>query len=143
MNKKDWVWMPHAGHFILGHLCRFRLTTYVGGYVVSTVGEYLPGAQERELLAESKGIKLKGKGDERVADYIKKIGFEEISCDGKYETMVFKAERSENKCCPFVASDWCGVDMERYNEPGEACKGHLKMCEKWSRKGKGRKGVKR
>lgn len=37
MKEENWVWMPHGGHFILGHMCRFRLNTYVGKYIVSTV----------------------------------------------------------------------------------------------------------
>lgn len=27
MKKQDWIWMPHAAHFIGGHRCQFKLST--------------------------------------------------------------------------------------------------------------------
>jgi len=125
--------MPHAGHLCVGSDCRFHLNTYVGKYIVSTVGEYLPDAPIREIMAESRGIILNGKGDMRLADYMKKIGYEEIGCDRLYETMVFKAEKSKSSCCPYVASTWDDIDFEGYNTASKALKGHYKMCLKWSK----------
>lgn len=69
INNQSWIWMPHAGHFCGANECNFRLNTYVGGYIVSTVGEYCPI------------IKL-GKST-----------FEEIGRNRLYETMVFKAKK--------------------------------------------------
>ena len=60
--KSKWVWMPHPGHFMLGDECKFRMTTYVGKYLVSTVGE------------------LKSKGDPGEG------GWERIGSDRTYET---------------------------------------------------------
>lgn len=134
MKKEDWVWMPHAAHFICGRDCEFSLATYVGGYIVSTVGEYFPDSQVREIHAKSRGIKLEGIGDARELDYRRKIGYEPIGFERLYETMVFKAGSSTEKCCPFRAVDWTNVDFNGYNEPGDAMKGHLKLCKKWSRK---------
>lgn len=134
MDKSRWVWMPHAGHFICSRDCRFILNTYVGKYIVSTVGEYLPDYPVREILAESRGITLVGKGDARLADYMKKIGYETVGIDRKYETMVFPAKKSDDKCCPFRMKDSVNIDFAAYNEPEEAYKGHYKMCLKWSRK---------
>ena len=107
MKKENWVWMPHVGHFIMGHECRFRLNTYVGGYVVSTVGE-LP--------------------------HHHKEGFENVNFDSKYETMVFKAEKRDDECCPYEAIVSDNVDIDTYNEAGAATKGHMKLCKKWSRR---------
>lgn len=136
MVKYDWIWMPHAGHFICGDRCQFHLSTYVGGYVVSTVGDYLPCEGSREIMAQSRGVELEGKGDARLHDYMKKIGFEEIGCDRKYETMVFKAKKSKLQCCPYRIESGENLDFDAYNEGGEARKGHMKMCRKWARKPK-------
>jgi len=133
MKKDKWIWMPHPGHFICGFDCRFRLTTYVGKYIVSTVGELFPDSQVREICAKSRGIILNGIGDERKYDYMDKIGYEEIGINRKYETMVFKAKKSEDKCCPWRMTSG-ELDFEGYNDPGDAFKGHMKLCLKWSKK---------
>ncbi len=133
MNKVNWVWMPHAGHFVCGNECRFRLNTYVGGYIVSTVGEYLPDSAVREILGDLRKLNLEGRGDDRQADFLRKNGFEKIGCDRTYETMVFKARRSKNKCCPWEVSG-SELDYAPYNDADSAYEGHLKLCQKWSRK---------
>lgn len=134
MKKENWVWMPHPGHFICGNDCRFRLNTYVGGYLVSTVGELWSDSKVREIHARSKGIEIVGRGDEWDADYMRKIGFDTIGCERKYETMVFRARRSkENKCCPWEMSG-SELDFLPYNEPEDALAGHIKLCLKWSKK---------
>lgn len=134
MARRSWVWMPHPGHFICGFDCRFRLNTYVpSGYIVSTVGEYFPDEGTREVLAKSRGIKLEGIGDSRRADYMKKIGFEEIGFGRKYETMVFRAAKSKDStCCPYEISDFTELDFSGYNDPGVALSGHMELCQKWA-----------
>lgn len=134
MKKDKWIWMPHPGHFICARDCRFHLNTYVGKYIVSTVGEYLPDSLVRDILAESRGVVLEGMGDNRLADYMKKLGFEELGYGRKYETMVFPAEKRDSICCPYTASDWSGLEMDGYNSPDEATEGHMKFCLKWSKK---------
>jgi len=136
MKKENWVWMPHPGHFICSADCRFVLNTYVGGYIVSTVGEYFPDSAVREIFADSRGVKLKGKGDERSNDYMKKIGYEKIGCDRLYETMVFRSEKAKPRlCCPYRVADFSNnLDFESYNESGEAYRGHLELCKKWAAK---------
>jgi hypothetical protein len=134
MRKEDWVWMPHPGHFICARDCRFHLNTYVGGYIVSTLGEYLPDESVREIIAESRGIKLKGLGDYRRADFLKKHGYEKIGADRLYETMVFKAKKSKVKCCPYEMASGSDVDFEGYNTATDAFKGHIEMCKKWARR---------
>jgi hypothetical protein len=138
MKKENWVWMPHPGHLIVGNECRFHLNTYVGGFIVSTVGEYFPDAPVRELLAESQGIKLEGVGDARRADYMKKVGYQEIGFERTYETMVFKAMRSADSCCPWRQESGMNLDMEGYTNAGDATKGHLRLCRKWAEKGRSR-----
>lgn len=138
MKKDKWVWMPHPGHFICARDCRFHLNTYVGGYIVSTVGELEPSMGTREIEAQVKGITLKGIGDARRADAMKKLGWDEIGCNRTYETMVFKARRGpENaghKCCPWVIDVAHEVDFEGYNDADAAFAGHNKLCAKWAKK---------
>lgn len=126
--------MPHPGHFICSNQCRFILNTWVNGYIVSTVGEYFPSSDVRKILANSRGIKIEDKGDYWDADYMQKIGFEPIGLDRLYETMVFKAKKSKEKCCPYVMRTPAReIDFAGYNDPGEAYRGHLKMCNKYDR----------
>ena len=142
MKKDKWIWMPHSAHLIVGDKCQFHLATYVGKYIVSTVGEYWNERLVREIHAEivdkewlSKNKHLKG--DEFDSVYFKRFGFEEIGCDRKYETMVFKAEKRKGKewqCCPFKIIVEENVDMKGYNDAVSATKGHMKLCDKWSKK---------
>ena len=109
-KKENWVWMPQCGHFIGGSSCRFHLNTYVGGYIISTVGEYAPHG-------ESFG------------------NFVALGIDRLYETMVFEANREQEadaQCCPWTIDVSKEVDMEGYNDPALAYKGHLKLCRKWA-----------
>lgn len=140
MKQSDWKWFGCPGHFICARDCRFHLCTLIGDILVSTVGEYLPDYDVREILAKSKGIVLKGKGDERRAEYMKKVGFEEIGLDRRYETMAFKTtgEVCRNPKCncglPTIIPE--EIEFEGYNTAGEAAKGHMKICLKVSKKGK-------
>jgi len=131
--EKDWEWYGDPGHFICSHDCRFHLCTVIGEYIVSTVGKYFPDAPVREILAESRGIKLTGRGDERRNDFLEKIGYEEIGLDRTYETMVFKSgERCNSKGCncgmPSIASH--ELEFSAYNDPKSANEGHLALCYK-------------
>jgi hypothetical protein len=133
MKKANWVWMPHAGHFIMGKDCQFVLNTYIGKYIVSTVGELWPDSQVRKITAECRKILIEGRGDAWDYDYMQKIGFADLGCDRKYETMVFKAKKAEG-CCPWRMANGHDLDFQGYNDPKDAYLGHLKMCVKWSKK---------
>jgi hypothetical protein len=118
------VWMPHAGHLIVGRMCRFHLATYVNGHIISTVGEYLPDSTDREIFAQSRG-----------ADYLDKLGFEDVGYKRKYETRVFRAKRCGDPagdCCPWRMANGTKLDLEGYNDPVEAYAGHLRMVIKWA-----------
>lgn len=103
------VWMGHAGHFLLGSNCEFRLNTYVNGYIVSTVGE------------------LKYPGDSETAKY-RPLG---ASPDGLYETFVFRAKKTQSTCCPWEMADASQVDSRRYSTADAAAEGHAQMLSKW------------
>lgn len=136
-ERAEWEWFGSAAHLIVGQDCRFHLATVVGPWLVSTVGEYLPDEGSREILARSRGIVLEGRGDARRADYMRKIGYEQIGAGRTYETMVFPV--SGNRCtaedcaCEMpVVSDWSELDSDGYNVRGDAHRGHYAMCEKWA-----------
>lgn len=136
--KDKWVWMPHPAHFICAQDCKFFLATKIGKYIISTVGEYFPDYQIREIFAESRGVNLEGKGDARRADYMKKIGFEDLGHERKYETMVFESMKTPKdgrgycEACPFRIKSGHDIDFNGYKKSKDAYKGHLEMCEKWS-----------
>lgn len=131
MTARDWIWMPHAAHFCMGDCCRFHLATYVGGVIVSTVGECDPGESMRELEATARGITLRGRGDARYADWLTRVGFMEIGLERTYETMVFSAVPSTEECCPWRIDAAAERDMLGYSAADDAYRGHLAMCEKW------------
>lgn len=110
MKKEKWFWMGHAGLLRVSDSCRFHLNTYVGKYIVSTVGEYVPSY--------------------KLPDVGRKIGLNRL-----YETMVFKACKTKDstiKCCPYEVLDYMDIDFAGYNTAEEAQKGHLRLCQKWS-----------
>lgn len=128
------IYMPHPGHLCVSRDCKFFLNTCVNQkWIVSTVGEYLPSDEVREIFATTRGVILEGKGDYRLYDYLKKIGYENIGFGRKYETMVFEAARVDDPttCCQWRMADGREKDSAGYNEPSEAYKGHMAMIQKW------------
>lgn len=137
MKNPQWKWFGDPGHFICAFDCRFHLCTQVGKYLVSTVGKYFPDEPTREIIAKSRGIELQGVGDARKQDYMDKIGFQNISLNYKYETMVFMAGEPctlPNCNCGLPRTNGSELDVDTYNTAGEATKGHMTMCEKWNLK---------
>lgn len=138
----NWKWFGHAGHFICGHQCRFHLATKVGKYLVSTVGELWPERGSREIHAKvhdpqwlAENIHLKGDIFDHA--YMSRFGFEEVGCDRKYETMVFLAGKpckSKSCGCGLPVISGSELDFQGYNNAGDATRGHLKLCQKWSKK---------
>ena len=135
--QSDWRWYGKAAHFILGSLCRFHLATLIGEYMVSTVGEYVPDAPVREILADSRGIVLEGRGDARVASWMEQNGYEKLGGgDRTYETMVFRVTGSictaEGCNCGLPEIDPVELAADGYTLAGDAQAGHYAMCEKWA-----------
>lgn len=138
--REQWRWFGHAGHLIVAQWCRFHLTTQVGDYLVSTVGEYWPdrAVRERYAAAEDEGWLAAHQhlpGDSFDAAYMKRFGFRTIGLYRTYETMVFRAGAP-------CAAPYCGCELpeidghERdfagYGGAAEAARGHLALCEKWA-----------
>ncbi len=105
------LYMPHAGHFICGRDCGFRLNTYANGYIISTVGE------------------LKYRGDRDDAP------FRTLGCGAKglYETKVFEAVPSHEACCPWEQTSGEEIACRRYATAAEATAGHEAMLLEYER----------
>ena len=132
-NNKEVIYMPHSGHFICSQWCNFFLNTYVNGYIISTVGEYVPDSDVRRILRKSRNMETDLIGDEEREDF----GFEDIGYNRKYETMVFLAGKpcAESGCnCGLPKINGDEQDFAGYNTAGDANQGHKEMVEKWIKK---------
>lgn len=111
MTRENWIWMPHAAHFIGSRRCEFHLATYVNGYIISTVGDYRPNPS----------LEI----------------YETVGIGRTFETMVFPAQArdSENElCCIYEANHDDGhLEMNGYNSATEARQGHYALCEKYDK----------
>lgn len=128
----------HAGHLIVGAWCRFHLCTQVGGYLVSTVGEYWPERPSREIHAQVHDLPwLKAnkhlKGDAFDAAYMERFGYSEVGFARKYETMVFRLTNGECDCgcgLPQVA-DWSELDFASAKTAKDAAEAHERLCQQY------------
>lgn len=138
IDKREWIWMGHPAHFICAHDCRFHLATVVGKYIISTVGEHLPDAPVREIIAKSTGVKLEGKGDARLVDFLAKCDYQDIGYERKFETMVFEAVARDEidgvSCCPYRPKNGRELEMQGYNEASMAALGHMQLCLAYAEK---------
>ena len=121
-GREEWVWMPHPAHFICAKWCRFHLATYVGGFIVSTVGEFVhPRHSGGSEAAEAKWLEKNYPG-------------ENIGCDRKYETFVFRAALTDKRsCCQYRPTGWGEIDSLPANDSNLAYANHMKLCDKWSK----------
>src|SRR5258708_35684419 len=134
----NWKWFGNAGHLCVSQWCRFHLCTKVGGYLVSTVGEYWPERAVREIHASVHDPKWLAenryrKGDDFDFHYMKKFGFEKIGCDRKYETFVFKAGAPcASKTCGCGLPSIAGSELDTLaaNDAGTAAENNMKRCKK-------------
>ncbi len=120
--EHKWKWFGMVGHFICGPWCRFHLCTQVGGFLVSTIGFYVParcaGGSEQ---TEHEWLRAHPNG-------------EQIGSQRFYETMVFKAGKpcrvKKCNCGLPLPQDWGELDTAGYQTQGEATEGHRRMCLK-------------
>ncbi len=109
---EKWVWYGRAAHFCCANKCLFHLATTVGKYMVSTVGAYYPNMNDLDF----------GK-------------LSNISCNKKYETLVFKTTRKKCECgCGMPQINLRELDIFRSDSDKDASKCHIDMCVKWSKK---------
>lgn len=103
-SRSEWYWGGYAGHFIGGGKCRFHLSTIVGSYLISTVGDYRTNRSEQQ---------------------------ETIGADRLYETMVFRCDGLDGDLNPQL-TDLQELELVGYNDSCDAERGHYDMCEKWA-----------
>lgn len=141
MGKENWTWMPHVDS-IIGDDCQFRLCTYVNGYLITTIGEYLP---ERNILKSIHPLdnKLQTlKGDEFDRYFLSKYGYEKIAMGHLYQTQVFIAQKrveEEDQCCTHhrVKGEYC-IESNGYAYAVSATVGHMNLCLEYDKKEFGR-----
>jgi len=109
------------------------MLTWVNGFLISTVGEYLPDREIRRCLKENDPELLGLKGDDFERTYFKKYGFEEIGYGRTYETTVFIAKECECGCEGYTPSCSEFLDFKGYNSSKDATQGHYKLCEVWDK----------
>lgn len=115
-------WLGTPGHFIGAHHCRFRLTTEVGEYLISTVGLYFPFPEDREYPADFPFSK---------AQRAKPM---ELGYQRTFETMVFPLGdpcQCTPECPAHQVREWSEVEMRGYNDVGAATAGHQAMIDKY------------
>lgn len=101
--ESEWVWQGHGAHFPGD--CKFHMGTRVGGYLISTIGDYYTRAGERERLGGGEG--------------------------SYFETFVFKAAGTLECGCAEIA-DLCEIEGIRYGTATEAQAGHIAMCRQYA-----------
>ncbi len=101
-------WYGYAGHFIGGKRCAYHLCTRIRGYMISTIGHYMPkGIDEMETIGSGK--------------------------DALFETMVFKCSGEDMYGNPII-DDWGSIDGDRYADSLSAEKGHYEYLAKYKKK---------
>ena len=107
--QSEWTWHGHAAHLSVRGRCRHHLTTVVGKYVISTLGDYVPDPRNAPDVRETIGS----------------------GNDDYYETMVWTlAGYCVEGCCPQIGNDL--DDTKRYATALLANIGHLAMCLKYA-----------
>jgi hypothetical protein len=122
--ESKWKWFGNVGHFVCGQWCRFHLTTQVGKYLVSTIGEYVHP--------------MHSGGSERTeTEYLlKKPLGENVGLNRKFETIVFKAGKPcQSKSCgcglPKIGEE---LNSRGYNDRKAATDGHRRLCKEYASK---------
>lgn len=135
----SWRWFGTPGHFICARWCRFHLTTQVGPWLVSSVGEYVPTPAVRAIFARSRGIAITAPHDSEMgeAEWIEKSGFEDIGAGRKYETMVFRAGKPCDRAdcgCGLPEIDGHEIAVAAANERKPATENHHRLCALFARR---------
>jgi hypothetical protein len=113
MERAKWKWYGYSGHFIPGNECRFHLTTVVGSYLVSTVGQF-PDPFDKDKFGRM------GYGPEEFETYV-------FPFSGEHCTLA-----DCGACGQPEPSSWTEIAGIRSMTAGEATKNHMEMCEKYA-----------
>lgn len=47
--ESEWVWCGYPGHLVASASCRFHMNTRVGDWRISTVGDYFPSSDQKQI----------------------------------------------------------------------------------------------
>jgi len=113
--EPEWEWFGYPGHFICADRCRFRMTTKVGTYLISTVGD------------------MRRKENGKMGN-METLGARENSF---FETYVFRnVKRCDEAGCTCggqpILTDACEIDGERNATAEDARAAHFRYCQKYS-----------
>ena len=109
IDPKDWKWCGYAGHFIAARWCVFHLTTRVGDFIISTLGDYRPCSEKHERDTLGAGP------------------------DDLYEVMVCPVAR-EGECPVGHPATWELALQERFATSEEAERRHMELCWEFAAK---------
>lgn len=113
---EDWKWFGYPGHFVGARECVFHLTTQVGRFLVSTIGDYRP------LTNGQRAKKM-----------------EEVGFGRNFETEVYLAGqpcRADNCGCGLPQIEGPLLEIAGYKTAGEATKRHMEICRYWAQAAK-------
>jgi hypothetical protein len=104
--ESEWVWQGHAGHFCGADYCKFRLSTRVGSYLISTIGDYLPAGTNTCTPLTSDPTSF-------------------------FETSVFRAGEALECGCTYMDSP-SPLEGVHYETAAAAQRGHVDLCKKYA-----------
>lgn len=105
IDKSEWKWYGYPGHFIGSARCVYHLSTKVGDYLISTVGDYRPN------------------GPYKAAETLR------WSEDSYFETMVFEVDGETEAGDPNVVSE---VEGFYWSKSIIAENKHYEICQKYA-----------
>lgn len=111
---ETWVWQGSAAHFICADRCAFHLTTVIGPWIVSTVGEY------------------------KFRDDTADAPWRTVGADRLYETMVFRAATPKCErewCAEFHTANGHALAFREANTRAEAHAAHTELCKLFACRG--------
>lgn len=104
--KSEWVWYGYAGHLCVGRRCAYHMATRIGGFLVSTVGHFLPDGKTMEHIGGP---------------------------DDFFETFVFRCDGETADGDPNLTS-LEEVFTRRYAKSIDAERGHRQICDEFADK---------
>lgn len=109
-EEKELIQHGYAGHFMMCRDCQFHLTTEVGDFVVSTIGDYCPDGELTNRVEIIKGYNFQ----------TKVFQFMGYSCSD----ICLYVTRT-----PLNLNYSNAIETKNYNTAGEAQEGHRKLCQ--------------
>lgn len=105
IKASEWRWYGEALHLCVSSKCLFHLATEIGGFVVSTVGDYHPA--DLDGMPESLGVKD----------------------DEFYETAVFRFSKRCDCGCQKPIIEVPELKTVKTSDPKKATEVHMEMCK--------------